>query len=56
MLGHDRGHIIEPEFARHTTHRFESVDVTPGERLECLAMSKFQIHLPAVTFDQAEGV
>ena len=30
--------------------------MTPGERLECLAMRKLDIQLPAVTFDQAEGV
>src|SRR5438094_8991212 len=56
VLGHDSGHVVEPEFARHTGHGFEGMDVAAHQRLKRLAVSELEIHLPVVAFDQAEGV
>jgi len=56
VFGDDGGHVVEPELACHTGHGFERMDVTTHQSLKRLAVSKLEIHLPAVTFDQAEGI
>src|SRR5437667_8066495 len=56
MLGHDRGHVVEPEFARHTRHGFEGMDVAAHQSLKRLAVRELEIHLSAVALDETEGV
>ena len=56
VLGHDSGHVVEPELARHAGHGFEGMDVAAHQSLKRLAVRELEIHLPAVTLDEAEGV
>ena len=56
VLRHDSGHVVEPQLARHTGHGFEGMDVAAHQSLKRLAVREFEIHLPAVTLDEAEGV
>ena len=56
VLRHHGGHVVEPELARHTGHGFEGMDVAAHQGLKRLAVRELEIHLPAVTLDEAEGV
>src|SRR5215471_21342920 len=50
------GQVVEPGLAADSTEKLESMNVTSGEGLECLAVRKLQIHFSTVGFDQAEAV
>src|SRR5205809_4940179 len=56
VFGDDGQEIVEPKLTSNAAHGFEGVDMAAGECLECLTVSKLDIHLPAVTLNQAEGV
>lgn len=56
VLGDDRGHVVEPELARHTRHGFEGMDVAAHQSLKRLTVRELEIHLPAVALDETEGV
>src|SRR5205814_1194653 len=56
VFSDDCGHVVEPEFPHDPAHRLKSVDMTADESLKRLAVGEFHIHLPAVTFDQTEGI
>ena len=56
MFGDNGREIIEPQFTSNAAHGFEGVDMTANEGLKRLAVSELEIHLPAVTLDQAERV
>src|SRR5437667_661581 len=38
VLGHDGGHVVEPELACHTGHGFEGMDVAAHQSLKRLAV------------------
>src|SRR3989442_12320770 len=56
VFGDDGQEIVEPKLTSNSAHGFGGVDMAAGECLECLTVSKLDIHLPAVTLNQAEGV
>src|SRR5437773_2057186 len=56
VFGDNSQEIVEPKLTGDAAHGFEGVDMTTGECLECLTVSELEIHLPAVTLNQAEGV
>src|SRR5436309_11664567 len=56
VFGDDGQESVEPKLTSNAAHGFEGVDMAAGECLECLTVSKLDIHLPAVTLNQAEGV
>src|SRR5882724_8459590 len=56
VLGDRRGEVVVPDFAACARQELKGMDMAPGEGLEGLAVRKFEKHLAAVAFDQAEGI
>src|ERR1700736_506702 len=56
MFSDGGGEIIVGQFPRDAAEGLKSVDLTADVRLKTLDVCKLHIHLPAVAFDQREGV
>src|ERR1700683_2894821 len=56
MFSHRGAETIEPQLTSTATELIKGMNVTAHESLEVLAMSKFEIHLAAMAFHQAEGI